>query len=77
MSYPIFIEPKSKHLKEHDKWKEKFLKEVTEKYKDKILEFNTHRKTKKYRLIGVPFYNNTDENQFKESLYEVIEDKKY
>ena len=74
LTYQIFIEPKGKHLKEHDKWKEKFLKEITKKYKEEILEFTTKRKTQKYRLIGVPFYNNTDENQFKESLYEVIED---
>jgi type III restriction enzyme len=74
LTYQIFIEPKGKHLKEYDKWKEKFLKEINEKYKDEILEFKTRRKTRKYRLIGVPFYNNTDENQFKESLYEVIED---
>jgi hypothetical protein len=26
--------------------------------------------------VGVPFYNNTDENQFKQSLYEVLEDWK-
>ena len=62
-----------KHLKEHDIWKEKFLKEINEKYKDEILEFVTKRKTQKYRIIGVPFYNNTDENQFKQSLYEVLE----
>jgi type III restriction enzyme len=73
-TYQIFIEPKGKHLKEHDKWKEKFLKKINEKYKDEILEFTTKRKTQKYRLIGVPFYNNTDENQFKESLYKAIED---
>ncbi|MBA7559626.1 hypothetical protein ES708_01241 [subsurface metagenome] len=51
-----------------------FFKEITEKYKEEILEFTTKRKTQKYRLIGVPFYNKADENQFKESLYEVIED---
>jgi len=74
MGCVVPIKLKGKHLKEHDKWKEKFLKEITEKYKDKILEFTTKRKTQKYRLIGVPFYNRADENQFKESLYEVIED---
>ena len=73
LTYQIFIEPKGKHLKEHDKWKEKFLKEINEKYKNEILEFLTKRKTQKYRLVGVPFYNNTDENQFKQSLYEVLE----
>jgi len=74
LTYQIFIEPKGKYLKEHDKWKQEFLKEITKKYKGKTLDFRTQQKTQKYRLVGVPFYNNTDENQFKQSLYEVIED---
>ena len=73
LTYQIFIEPKGKHLKEHDKWKQEFLKEITEKYKGKTLDFITLGKTQKYRLVGVPFYNNEDENKFKQSLYEVIE----
>ena len=73
LTYQIFIEPKGKHLKEHDKWKQEFLKEVTEKFEGKTLEFKTQKKTQKYRLVGVPFYNNEDENQFKHSLYDVIE----
>ncbi len=70
--YQIFIEPKGKHIKEHDKWKQYFLKEITEKYESKTLEFKTQRKTQKYRLVGVPFYNNEDENKFKQSLYEIV-----
>ena len=73
LTYQIFIEPKGKHLKEHDKWKQDFLKEITDKFEGKTLEFKTKRKTQKYRLIGVPFYNNEDENKFKQSLYEVVE----
>jgi len=73
LTYQIFIEPKGKHLKEHDKWKQEFLKEITERFKTEILEFTTQSKKQKYRLIGVPFYNNEDENKFKQSLYEVIE----
>lgn len=73
LTYQIFIEPKGKHLKEHDKWKQDFLKEVTKKFEDKILKFKTQKKTQKYRLVGIPFYNNEDENKFKRSLYEVIE----
>jgi len=73
LTYQIFIEPKGKHLKEHDKWKQTFLKEITEKFKGKTLEFKTQSKTQKYRLVGVPFYNNEDENRFKQSLYEVVE----
>ena len=67
-TYQIFIEPKGKHLKEHDKWKQDFLKEVTKKFEGKTLEFKTQKKTQKYRLVGVPFYNNEDENQFKHEI---------
>lgn len=73
LTYQIFVEPKGKYLKEHDKWKQSFLKEITEKFKGETLEFKTQRKTQKYRLVGVPFYNNEDENKFKQSLYEVVE----
>lgn len=66
--YQLFIEPKGKHLKEHDRWKETFLKEITSEFSGKVLAFED----KKYRLIGVPFYNNEDENQFKESLETVL-----
>jgi len=68
LTYQIFVEPKGKHLKEHDRWKQAFLKEVTEKFKGDMLEF----KTQKYRLVGAPFYNNEDENKFKKSLYEAV-----
>ena len=50
-----------------------FLKEITEKFKGKTLEFKTQRKTQNYRLVGVPFFNNEDENEFKQSLFEVVE----
>ena len=38
------------------------------------MEFRTQGKTRKYKLVGVPFYNSEDENKFRQSLYEVIED---
>jgi len=66
--YQLFIEPKGRHLKEHDRWKETFLKEITSEFGGKPLMFDD----KKYRLIGVPFYNNEDENQFRESLESVL-----
>lgn len=72
LTYQIFIEPKGKHLKEYDKWKENFLKQVTDKFKGKTLEFKMQNKKRSYKLVGVPFYNNEDENRFKESLYEVV-----
>ena len=74
LTYQMFIEPKGKHLKEHDKWKENFLKQIREKFKGKTLEFITRARTQKYRLTGVPFYNNEEENLFKESLYLALEE---
>ena len=62
--FQLFIEPKGKHLKEHDRWKEVFLKEITCEFDGKPLKFDN----KEYRLIGVPFYNNEDENDFKSAL---------
>lgn len=64
LTYQLFIEPKGKHLKEHDRWKEDFLKEITNEFSGKLLRFGD----KKYRLIGVPFYNNEDENWFRANL---------
>ena len=52
LTYQIVIEPKGKYFKEHDKWKQDFLKEITDKFKVKALEFKTKRKTRKYRLVG-------------------------
>lgn len=65
LTYQVFIEPKGKYLKEHDKWKENFLKEIREEFAGKVLTFDGDSK---YRIVGVPFYDNQDENQFKESL---------
>ncbi|MFZ5365574.1 MAG: DEAD/DEAH box helicase family protein [Patescibacteria group bacterium] len=70
ITYQLFIEPKGEHLKEHDQWKEDFLKEITEKYKGKVLTFT---KTKKYKIIGLPFYNSANENEFKEHLFTSIQ----
>lgn len=66
--YQLFIEPKGRHLKEHDRWKETFLKGITSEFSGRLLAFED----KKYRLIGVPFYNNEDENQFRTSLESVL-----
>ena len=69
LTYQVFIEPKGKHLKEHDKWKEKFLREIREQFAGKVLTLNVGTK---YRLVGVPFYNTEDENEFKKSLFEAL-----
>ncbi len=69
LTYQLFIEPKGGHLKDHDRWKETFLKEITEEFGNKILKLEDKSK---YRLIGVPFYNNEDENVFRENLESVL-----
>ena len=66
--YQLFIEPKGAHIQEHDKWKEELLAEITFRFEGKRLEFNNE----KFRLIGVPFYNNRDERAFREALESVL-----
>ncbi|VEN74750.1 conserved hypothetical protein [Candidatus Desulfarcum epimagneticum] len=73
LTYQIFIEPKGKHLQKHDEWKQDFLKEITEKFKGRILEFKTQKRAERYRLVGVPFYDEPDENNFKQSFYKALE----
>ena len=58
--YQFFIEPKGKFLQPADQWKESFMKEITTEFKDKLLRIDS----KEFRLIGLPFYNETDENPF-------------
>lgn len=70
LTYQVFIEPKGKHLKKHDEWKEQFLKEIREQFADKVLTLNADTK---YRLVGVPFYNTEDENEFKTTLFDTLE----
>lgn len=64
LTYQLFIEPKGAHLTDKDRWKEVFLKEIKREFGNRILEL----KDPKYSLIGVPFYNNEDENVFRENL---------
>jgi type III restriction enzyme len=69
LTYQLFIEPKGAHLLEHDKWKDDFLEEIRVKFKAKIFEF---KKGAKYKVLGVPFYNSENENDFKEKLFNVL-----
>ena len=70
LTYQIFIEPKGSHLVEHDKWKEDFLLELKTNFKNTVITFNEN---KKYKLIGLPFYEQSQENSFKKNLYDAIE----
>lgn len=62
--YQIFIEPKGEHLKKTDKWKEDFLKDIKHKVKGKIIEFENEQ----YKLLGLKFYDNANENGFKDDM---------
>lgn len=64
----IFIEPKGAHLLDKDKWKEEFLEELRDEKKTISLI------TDKYRITGVPFYNNKNENDFIVSLEKVLQE---
>lgn len=67
LTYQVFIEPKGTHLIANDKWKEKFLKEIREDKKSFKIE------TDRYVITAVPFYNYTNENEFKNSLESAIQ----
>ena len=77
LTYQMFVEPKGRHLKAHDKWKEEFLRKLTQEFEGTALEFETQSRKQTYKLIGVPFYNNEDENEFNETLQEVLEKQKF
>ncbi|MFN4285166.1 MAG: DEAD/DEAH box helicase family protein [Lacibacter sp.] len=62
MTYQVFIEPKGEHLKGHDKWKEDFLKEI--RAEQKTIKIHTDT----YLITAVPFYNYNNENEFKTTL---------
>jgi type III restriction enzyme len=66
--YQLFIEPKAKILQKAEPWKLDFLTEIKAEFENKMMTFED----KEYRLIGVPFYNNEDENQFRASLESVL-----
>ena len=50
----VYIEPKGSHLLEKDSWKEKFLKQIEQKYEigNTIVAAN-----KDYIILGLPFFN--------------------
>ncbi|MHA1852983.1 MAG: DEAD/DEAH box helicase family protein [Candidatus Heimdallarchaeaceae archaeon] len=70
--YQLFIEPKGEHLIKTDQWKEDFLKEIESKYKIEIKP-TLFRENKKYRLIGLPFYNERRKDGFIEIFKQKLE----
>ncbi|MFZ5515589.1 MAG: DEAD/DEAH box helicase family protein [Candidatus Zhuqueibacterota bacterium] len=68
LTYQLFIEPKAKILQKAEPWKLNFLNTIKSEFETKLLTLED----KKYRLVGVQFYNNEDENQFRASLESVL-----
>ncbi len=64
LSFQLFVEPKGQHLLKTDQWKEDFLKEIECHFK--IVDLF---ESDKYRLVGLPFYNEILKKQeFKEAF---------
>jgi type III restriction enzyme len=59
--YQLFIEAKGVHLLKKDQWKENFLKEVENNYELPPLIL---AQGKRYKLIGLPFYNELNKSEF-------------
>ena len=68
LSYQIFIEPKGKHIAGTDDWKNEFLKKIRG-----IFNVKNFAETKKYRVVGVPFFDKGNENQFKENMLNALQ----
>ncbi len=68
LSYQLFIEPKGEHIEDFDSWKNDFLKEIdTERKGELIIE------DKNYRIIGLPFYQEKKQNEFRDSLDAILQ----
>jgi len=66
--YQLFIEPKGGHLLQTDKWKEDFLQEIEKEARVKVLFQN-----KEFRLVGMPFYNETQKKtEFEAKFNDVL-----
>ena len=61
--YQIFMEPKGEQLKQHDAWKEEFLKEIKQDGIVKDLYEDTE-----YKIIGLPFYIKDNQNDFRNAF---------
>ena len=59
IQYQLFIESKGTHLIKTDQWKEEILKEIEDNYEIQILA-----EDKKFKLIGMPFYNEDNKLKF-------------
>ncbi len=64
MIFQVFIEPKGKHLVQHDEWKEQFLTKIETEAKTSVQSMLGSA----YRLIGMPFYNHNKIYCFEKTL---------
>jgi type III restriction enzyme len=69
MYYQVFIEPKGDNLLDLDEWKNTFLKEITKKFGSKNL---LKAENKDYILIGLPFFNEGNNEVFKKEYDKLI-----
>lgn len=67
LTYQVFIEPKGNGFIANDIWKEEFLTRIKDEKKTIKIDSD------KYLITGVPFYNNSNENEFSKSLNSVLE----
>lgn len=63
--YQIFVEPKGKFLEKYDAWKQTLLLSIKDRFKTDLIKY---AETKRYKLVGLPFYTESKENEFKEAL---------
>jgi type III restriction enzyme len=66
LTYQVFIEPKGAHLIANDKWKEEFLKQIREE------EMTIKIDSDNYVITGVPFFNYSNENEFRRTLEDTL-----
>ena len=71
LSYQMFVEPKGQHLIKNDQWKEDFLKEIESQY-----HIDTLVDSDKYKIYGMPFYNEeVKKDEFKSVFYSIAKTK--
>jgi len=64
----IFVEPKGENLMAEDRWKENFLGEIASRWKmEPVVLLDDSR----YRVVGLPFYNNNTSREFDDKFTEL------
>jgi len=67
--YQLFIESKGEYIIKTDQWKEDFLKEIESKYQ---IEPTLFGENEKYKVIGLPFYNENRKSTFIEEFKKIL-----